>query len=166
MFFNHNKTCPKICIESSNYWVFSYFPTKHVLRVLIRSAYIQLGSEIFCLIEVFQPSQPITFMAGWSVYQVILFLGRHSPLMDKPVLVYILLPQADNCPSWICRRKKMTKKIFHDQSSQRNVAEPSEHQTQDLLITTQMIHWKWPARIWTYISISCVLNIQWGWTDG
>ena len=52
---------------------------KTCVVVLIRSAYIQLGSDFF-LLEVLQPSQPIQVMAGWSINLTTLFLGRLSPL--------------------------------------------------------------------------------------
>ena len=79
-----------------------YFPTKYVLWVLIRSVTYSKDLRVFCcffLIEVLQPSQPIKVMAGWSVYLATLCLGRYGPLRGLPVLVYILLPQTDNCPS-------------------------------------------------------------------
>ena len=47
------------------------------------------------MIEVLWPSQPIMVMSSLAT----LFLGRLSPLSGQPVLVHILLPENDNCPS-------------------------------------------------------------------
>ena len=54
---------------------------------------------------------PVNLMGScraWSVYQTTLFLGRLSPLSGWPVLVHILSPETDNCPSWISGRVIMT----------------------------------------------------------
>ena len=48
------------------------------------------------------PVNTIKVLLSQSVYLTTLFLGR------KPVLVHILLPETDNCTSWISNRESMT----------------------------------------------------------
>ena len=50
-------------------------------------------------VEVFRSSQPLGLCRAQSVYLTTLFLGRLSPLSSQPVLVQILSPETDNCPS-------------------------------------------------------------------
>ena len=76
------------------------------------------------------------------IYHNCFFLGRLSPLSGLPVLVHILSPETDNYSSWFSIREIMTvEKIFHDQSSRKNVAEPGGDRTYDLLITSRMSIW-------------------------
>ena len=48
-----------------------------------------------------------TLLMSWSVYQTTLFLGKFNPLNGWPLLVDILLPKTESCPSWISRREEM-----------------------------------------------------------
>ena len=43
--------------------------------------------------------------------------------MQLTSIVHILLPETDNCPSWISRRKRMTINVLHDRSPQKNVTD-------------------------------------------
>ena len=53
-------------------------------------------------VGVLWPSQPIrVIICMVSLPNHTFFLGRPSPLWDKPVLEHILSPETDNCPSWI-----------------------------------------------------------------
>ena len=45
------------------------------------------------------PVSTIKVMSSQSVCLTTLFLGRLSLLSDKPVLVHIVLPESDNCPT-------------------------------------------------------------------
>ena len=49
----------------------------------------------------------IKVISNWQVYLTTYFLGRLSPLSYLPVLVHILSPETDNCPSWISKRERM-----------------------------------------------------------
>ena len=60
--------------------------------------------------EVLQPSQHIRIMSNQSVYLTTLFSGLASSLSGLPVSVSILLPETDNCPSWLSWRERMTVK--------------------------------------------------------
>ena len=73
--------------------------------------------------------------------------------------MHILLPETDNCPSWISRRERMTieniswsisrewpLKIFHDQSPGKNVADLGEGWTHDLLVSSRTAHPTEPPR--------------------
>ena len=58
------------------------------------------------------PLNTIRVISSWSVYLTTLFLGRCSPLSSKTVLVHIVLRDTNNCPSWISKRERMTRKYF------------------------------------------------------
>ena len=45
---------------------------------------------------------------AWSVYLTTLLLVRLSPLKRLTSIVHIILPETDNCPSWISGREGMT----------------------------------------------------------
>ena len=51
---------------------------------------------------------PVGSCRAQSVYLTTLFLDRLSPLRGlQPVLVHIISPETDNCPSWISGRERM-----------------------------------------------------------
>ena len=104
--------------------------------------------------EVLWPSQPIRVMSSQSVYLAPLFLDRLCPLSGWPVFVHILLPENDNCPSWISRRKRMTIKIIPWLISTKECCltlRGSNLQGRDLLITSRMCiwlsHWVLPVKL-------------------
>ena len=59
------------------------------------------------VLRFYDPVNPVGSCWAWSVYLNTLLLGRHSPLTST---VHILLPETDNCPSWIKERERMTVK--------------------------------------------------------
>ena len=58
-------------------------------------------------LEFYSPVNTIKVMLSWSVYLTSLLLSRLSPLGGYLYLC-ILLPETDNCPSWIIGKGRMT----------------------------------------------------------
>ena len=56
------------------------------------------------------PVNMIKVMFSCSVYLTTIFLDRRRFLSDQPILVYILLPETDNCSPWFGGRERMTRK--------------------------------------------------------
>ena len=52
---------------------------------------------------------PLGLCQACQFYLTTLILGRLTPISDKPVLVFILLLETDNCLTWISGRERMTK---------------------------------------------------------
>ena len=62
------------------------------------------------VLRFYGPVNPMGPCWAWSVYLTTRLLGRLSPLkqLTSIVIVHILLPETDNCPSWISGRERMT----------------------------------------------------------
>ena len=63
---------------------------------------------IYCgmlVLRFYGPVNPMGSCWAWSVYLTTRLLGRLSPVTS---IVHILLPETDNCPSWISGRERMT----------------------------------------------------------
>ena len=70
---------------------------------------LELCDKIFVCAEVLQLSQPIGVMSSMvSLPNYTFSLGRLSLLGSSIVLVHILSPEADHCPSWKGGTKRMT----------------------------------------------------------
>ena len=82
-------------INRDNFFI--YFCILHTLGVYV------------CLCWGFySPVNPVGSCWARSVYLTTLLLGRLSPLSGLTSIVHILLPETDNCPSWISGRKRIT----------------------------------------------------------
>ena len=92
---------------------------------------------IICCVEVLQPMQTNGVMSSTVSLSNLttLLLGRLSPLSGQPVS---LLPETDNCPSWISGRERMTVKIFHGQISTKRMLPTWLGSNSDLLINSRM----------------------------
>ena len=78
------------------------------------------------MLRFYNPVNPMGSGQAWSDYLTTLLLGRLSPLKRLTNIVHILLPETDNCPTWISGRERMTVEnhiIIDNQSSLKNVAD-------------------------------------------
>ena len=66
--------------------------------------YLVVSDWILFVLRFNGPVNPLGSFWVWSVYLATPFTGRRSP---QSVLIHILLPEIDHCPSWISRREKM-----------------------------------------------------------
>ena len=72
--------------------------------------------------------------------------------------MHILSPETDKCPSWICVRENM--KVFHDQSSQKNVANPAGVEpTTSLSPVRHASNQGWLCQTYLYRMLICKLII-------
>ena len=86
---------------------------KHHIFDVTFTFYMYLQCLIVCsfVLRFWGPVNPMGSCRARSVYLTTLLLGRLSPKRLISI-VHILLPETDNCPSWISRREKMTVKYF------------------------------------------------------
>ena len=64
--------------------------------------------EWFVCVEVSRPSQPNGVMSSAVSLPNHTFTGQAYSSKRLTSIVHILLPETDNCPSWISRRERMT----------------------------------------------------------
>ena len=70
-------------------------------------------TDFVCLSwEFYGPVNTLKLMYSQSVNLLTNFLGRLNPLSSLPVLVRILSPVTDNCPSWINGQERKTIEII------------------------------------------------------
>ena len=68
----------------------------------------KLFPSLFVCVEVLRPSQPNGVMSSAVSLPNHTFTGQAKSSKWLTSNVHILLPETDNCPSWICWRERMT----------------------------------------------------------
>ena len=75
---------------------------------IIYPLYNSYGDGGFVCVEVLQPSQPNGVMSSTVSIPNHTFTGQALSSKQLTSFVHILLPETDNCPSWISRNERMT----------------------------------------------------------
>ena len=80
--------------------------------LIFQTNYVLIHFFCFVCLEFNGSVNTINVMLSRSVYLTTLFQGRLNPQSGSPELVHLLLPETDNCASWISGRERMTVQII------------------------------------------------------
>ena len=102
-------------LMSRSTWAFSRclydkFPFLMCWLICSQSATLKHKQHLFQLfvLRLYDPVNPMGSCRALSIYLTTLLLGRLSPLVRLNSIVHIILPESDNCPSWLCDRERRT----------------------------------------------------------
>ena len=114
---------------------------------------IPIQASMFVCVEVLSPSQPSGLCLARSVYLTTRLLGRLSPLSGFPVLCTFFRQKLTTVLLESAEGRQWPKKIFHDQSPRKNVADLGGGWTRALLVSSQTAHPTEPPRPATSINL-------------
>ena len=123
----------------------------------------------FVCIEVLRPSQPDGAMSSAVSLPNHTFTGQTQSSKRLTSIVHILLPETDNCPSWISGRERMTVEniTWSKKISTKECCRPSGGWTHNLLITSQMCiqciqlsHWGTSIRWLCMLTVKALIRLH------
>ena len=125
----------------------------------------KVDDDDFVCVEVLLPSQPSVVMSSTVSLPNHTFTGQALSSKRLTSIVHILLPETDNCPSWISRRERMTVENISRSISTKECCRPRRGWTRKLLVSSRTVHPTEPPRlalmmtmVWSFTSLSTLFK--------